>query len=29
MEIIEKALLRFLDLVNSLECECDEYNGFA
>lgn len=29
MDTIKKALLRFQNLVDSLECECDEYNGFV
>lgn len=29
MKTIERALNRFKELVNSLECECDSYNGFT
>ena len=28
-EVIEKALRRFKELVNFLDCECDNYNGFT
>ena len=29
MEIIEKALHRFKELIESLDCECDPYQGFT
>lgn len=29
MDVIQKALERFSELVNYLECECDSYNGFT
>jgi len=29
MDVIKKALSRFKALVESLECECDDYNGFT
>jgi len=28
-DIIKGALDRFNEIVNSLECECDSYNGFT
>jgi len=29
MDVIKRALYRFKELVDSLECECDDYNGFT